>query len=66
MQKAARLIGLDTKSFSLAKKDVLSVPSDLMSSLHIHLQSMMGLFVEKTGDMIAVLNTTRLLSEERE
>lgn len=66
MQKAARLIGLDTKSFSLAKKDVLSVPSDLMSSLHIHLRSMMGLFVEKTGDMIAVLNTTRLLSEERE
>lgn len=66
MQTAARLIGLDTKSFSLAKKDVLSVPSDLMSSLHIHLRSMMGLFVEKTGDMIAVLNTTRLLSEERE
>lgn len=66
MQKAARLIGLDTKSFSLAKKDVLSVPSDLMSSLHIHLRSMMGLFVEKTGDMIAVLNTSRLLSEERE
>lgn len=66
MQKAARLIGLDTKSFSLAKKDVLSVPSDLMSSLHIHLRSTMGLFVEKTGDMIAVLNTTRLLSEERE
>lgn len=48
------------------KKDVLSVPSDLMSSLHIHLRTMMGLFVEKTGDMIAVLNTNRLLSEERE
>lgn len=66
MQKSARLIELDTKSFTLEKRDVLSVPLDIMLSLHIHLQSMMGLFLEKTGDKIAVLNTNRLLSEERE
>jgi len=47
------------------KKDVLSVPLDIMFSLHIHLQSMMRLFVEKTGAMIAVLNTNRSLSGER-
>lgn len=37
-----------------------------MFCLHIHLQTMVGLFVEKMGAMIAVLNTNRLLSEERE
>lgn len=54
------------KIFYLGKRDVLSVPLDVMLSLHIHLLSMMGLFLEKTGDKIAVLNTNRLLSEERE
>lgn len=48
------------------KKDVLSIPSDIIFCLHIHLQTMVGLFVEKMGAMIAVLNTNRLLSEERE
>lgn len=66
MQKSARLMQLDTKSFTLEKRDALPVPLDIKLSLHIHLQSMMGLFLEKTRDKIAVLNTNRLLSEERE
>lgn len=43
MQKSARLIEMDTKSFTW-KRDVLSVPLDIMLSLHIHLQNMTGLF----------------------
>lgn len=54
------------KIFYLGKRDVLSIPLDKMLSVHIHLQSMMGLFLEKTGDKTGALNTNRLLSEERE
>ena len=57
-EKVCKIDRAGYKIFYLGKRDVLSVPLDIMLSLHIHLQSMMWLFLEKTGDEIGVLNTT--------